>query len=52
MVNLLQYIRDKSFDRAIKCPKETSTAELKLISDRHNKSKGMCTENVKEDGES
>ena len=52
MVNLLQYIRDKSFDRAIKLTKGKSTAKMKLISDRHNKSKAMCTDNVVEDGES
>ena len=37
--SLLQYMRDKAFDRAIKFTKGRSAHKMKLIEDRHNKSK-------------
>lgn len=52
LISLMKFIRDKSFDRAIKLTKGKQTFKTKLIHDRHNESKGMSTEAVKEDGDS
>ena len=39
LVNLMKYTRDKLFERLIKLTKGKSTSKLKLIQDRHNRSK-------------
>lgn len=52
LLNLLKYIRDKSFQRVIKLLKGKSTHKLNIIHDRHNKSQALTVDNVEciEDG--
>ena len=49
---LLQYAKDKSFDRVIKLTKGKATSKIKLIKDRHNTSKSLCIDEIQEDGDS
>ncbi len=51
LINLLKYIRDKSFDRVVKLTKGKSTHKIKLIKDRHNKSKSLPVTLIKEDSD-
>ena len=46
LVNLKKYTRDKLFERLIKLTKGKSTTKLKLIQDRHNRSKVLLFDNV------
>ena len=46
LVNLMKYTRDKLFERLIKLTKGKSTSKLKLIQDRHNRSKVLSFDNV------
>ena len=46
LVNLQKYTRDKTFERVIKLTKGKSTHRLKLIHDRHNKSKALTMDNI------
>ena len=51
LLNLIQFIRDKSFDRAIKLTKGKSTSKTRLIADRHDESKNMSFECIKFQGD-
>ena len=48
VVNLQKYTRDKTFERVIKLTKGKSTHRLKLIHDRHNKSKALTIDNIEQ----
>ena len=51
LIGLMQFIRDKAFERAIKLTKGKSTFKTRVIRERHTKSKGLCIDAVTEDGE-
>lgn len=46
LINLLKYVRDKSFERVIRITKGKNTHKLNVIHDRHNKSKEMNIDDV------
>lgn len=54
MVNLIKYVRDKTFDRVIKLTKGKLSARLNAIHERHRRSKDLPDTSVTmvEDGES
>ena len=49
---LIQYAKDKSFDRIIKLTKGKETNKSKLIKDRHDKSKSLSVDDIQKDGSS
>ena len=52
LLNLIKYIRDKSFDRVMKLSKGESTHRIKLIQDQHDRSKNLPIELIKQENES
>ena len=52
LFNLLKFVRDKSFERLIKLTKGKCHYKLKVIQDRHGKSKGMSYKLINKVGES